>query len=207
MNPGARENAKLAITLSMDAVNLNTRAIMQWPSLGVHTKFTKKATTYLLDIPDLMPIVRDWDNLVQEKMPENAYWFTALPPETGNFDESINEVGQHRSSRATKDLKDWLCRVGLPYHSPHKFRHGHAVYSLELSKDVADLKAVSMNLMHSNISITGGVYGILSAADVGRRIAGLGEKLATRDNSHDIASQLIALAEMLKNSSALSGIK
>lgn len=28
-----------------------------------------------------------------------------------------------------KDLKDPLDRVGLPYHSPHKFRHGFAVYS------------------------------------------------------------------------------
>jgi hypothetical protein len=56
--------------------------------------------------------------------------------------------------------------VGLPYHSPHKFRKGNAVYALKLAKDIAALKAVSQNLMHSNISIADGVYGILSDNDV-----------------------------------------
>ena len=82
-----------------------------------------------------------------------------------------------------------------------KFHHGHAVYGIQHSKDVGDLKAVSMNLMHSNLSITDGVYGVLSTADVGKRIAGLGGQLVRGDVSQgDIASQIIALAEMLKNS-------
>lgn len=196
------------VTLPIKAINISKRTVMQWPSLGVHTKFTKKATTYLLDIPELIAIIEEWDCLVREKLPEDAYWFAALSPETGDFDATINEVGNHRSSRATKDLKDWLSRVDLPYHSPHKFRHGHAVYGLQQSKDVADLKAVSQNLMHSNISITDGVYGILSAADVGKRIAGLGGKLAAGNNSQDeIASQIIALAEMLTKSKTNSGTK
>lgn len=46
-----------------------------------------------------------------------------------------------------------------------------------------------------------GVYGVLFAADVGKRIAGLGGKLAAGHGFQgDIASQIIALAEMLKNS-------
>ena len=72
---------------------------------------------------------------------------------------------------------------------------------LNIAKDVGDLKAVSMNLMHSNLSITDGVYGVLSTADIGKRIAGLGGQLVRGDVSQgDIASQIIALAEMLKNS-------
>jgi len=71
-------------------------------------------------------------------------------------------------------LRDWLSRVGLLYHSPHKFRHGNAVYGVQHSKDIADLKAVSQNLMHSSLTVTDGIYGILSTADVGKRIAGLG---------------------------------
>jgi hypothetical protein len=42
-----------------------------------------------------------------------------------------------------------------------------------LAKDIAALKAVSQNLMHSNLSITDGVYGILSEMDVRGRITGL----------------------------------
>jgi site-specific recombinase XerD len=58
-------------------------------------------------------------------------------------------------------------RVGLPYHSPHKFRHGHAVYALKMAKKgVFALKAVSQNLMHENLSITDGIYGIMAETDV-----------------------------------------
>jgi site-specific recombinase XerC len=71
-------------------------------------------------------------------------------------------------------LKEWLKRVGLLYHSAHKFRQGHAVYAIKNSKDVGDLKAVSMNLMHSNLSITDGVYGVLFSAYIVQRIMGLG---------------------------------
>lgn len=73
------------------------------------------------------------------------------------------------------------------------------MYGVQHSKDVADLKAVSQNLMHSSLTVTDGIYGILSSADVGKRIAGLGGKLAAGDSSlGDIASQIIALAELLK---------
>jgi hypothetical protein len=59
--------------------------------------------------------------------------------------------------------------------SPHKFRHGHATYGLKQAKDIGDLKAVSQNLMHANIGITGGIYAILSTEDMQDRIASLGK--------------------------------
>lgn len=54
-------------------------------------------------------------------------------------------------------------------HSPHKFRHGHAVYALKMARDVSGLKAVSQNLMHENLAITDGIYGVLSSGDVETR--------------------------------------
>lgn len=62
----------------------------------------------------------------------------------------------------------------MPYHSPHKFRHGHAVYALKNAKDVSALKAVSQNLMHGNLTITDGIDGVLSETDVREQIARLG---------------------------------
>ena len=61
-------------------------------------------------------------------------------------------------------------KVGLLYHYPHKFRHGYAVYALKNAKDVFALKAVSQNLMHENLSITDGVYGILADRGIQRQI-------------------------------------
>jgi hypothetical protein len=59
--------------------------------------------------------------------------------------------------------------------SKNKFRHGHAVYSIKLAKTVAELKAISQNLMHSNLSITDGIYGILSREDRKNYITNLGK--------------------------------
>lgn len=39
-------------------------------------------------------------------------------------------------------------------------------YALKKAKEVSALKAVSQNLMHANLSVTDGVYGILSDKDV-----------------------------------------
>jgi integrase len=86
------------------------------------------------------------------------------------------------------DLKNWLKKVGLPYHSPHKFRHGHAVYALKMAKDIQALKAVSQNLMHKNLSITDGLYGIFLDKDIKEQIVLLGNNSV---NNTRIPRQLI----------------
>lgn len=154
----------------MDIVNLT---IKQWSKLGVRTKFNKHATTYLIEIPELLEVVSNWDKEVRQVCGNDGYWFVPISPETGKIISGMQGVGEFRNSRASKDLKDWLERVNLPYHSPHKFRHGNAVYSLKRAKDIPALKAVSQNLMHSNISITDGVYGILNENDVKSKLLNL----------------------------------
>lgn len=161
------------VTLPLSAVDLDSLTVKQWPKLGVKTKFKKHATTFLLDIPDLLEVVKEWDKVVHEA--DSRFWFASVSPDTGLIDPKVETVGNHRNIRARKDLEDWLGRVGLPYHSPHKFRHGHAVYALKNAKDIPALKAVSQNLMHSNLSITDGVYGILSDMDVRSEIHNLGK--------------------------------
>jgi len=88
--------------------------VKQWPKLGVKTKFNKHATTYLLDIPDLLTVPRDWDNEVRSVLPSNGLWFAPVSPETGKFDLAATEAGKHRNIKARKDLQDWLKKVGLP---------------------------------------------------------------------------------------------
>ena len=61
---------------------------------------------------------------------------------------------------------------GLPYHSPHKFRHGFAVYGLKKVNTFSEYKAVSQNLSHASINTTDQIYSILSEDDVKERIAG-----------------------------------
>jgi hypothetical protein len=47
-------------------------------------------------------------------------------------------------------------------------------------KDIQALKAVSQTLMHSNLSITDGVYGILSQIDVSEQISEIGKKITEK---------------------------
>ena len=52
------------------------------------------------------------------------------------------------------------------------------MYTLKMAKDVTALKSVSYNLMHENLSITDGVYSILSETDVRQQIATPGNAVA-----------------------------
>ncbi len=186
------------VTLPIKAVDMNELSVKQWPGLGVKTKNNKHATTFLLNIPELVEVVKDWDCKVREKLPATSFWFAPLSPDTATFDPLITEVGYHRTARARKDLKAWLNWAGLPHHSPHKFRHGNAVYSIKQSKDLADLKAVSQNLMHSNVSITDGIYGLLSIKDIGKRISNLNS--SSNYLGEDVQEQILKILINIDNS-------
>jgi site-specific recombinase XerC len=184
------------VTLPLEAVDLDKLTVKQWPKLGVKTKFQKHATTFLLPIPELLKVVRGWDDELRPVCGSKGLWFAQVSPETGEIVAKAHEPGEHRSSIACRDLRKWLRRSGLPYHSPHKFRHGHAVYAISMAKDVAALKAVSQNLMHENLSVTDGVYGVLSEVDVGRQIAQLVDLARTRAIG-DLEGRLLRLERMI----------
>ena len=160
-------------TLPINAVDLSRRAIKQWPALGVATKNDKSATTYLLDIPELLSVVERWDVLVRAQLPPTAMWYTPVVSQWGEHILSAEPPGANRGQAVAKRLRH-LCEVaGLPPQSPHKFRHGHAVYALQHAKTMADYKAVSMNLMHEDIRVTDGIYAPLAGHEVQDRIARL----------------------------------
>ncbi len=82
--------------------------------------------------------------------------------------------------------------------TPHKFRHGHAVYALTHARDVADLKAVSMNLMHSSIGITDSIYAVLSDRDMQERIARLGDSPAMALSREGLIAEFLQFLEAKK---------
>jgi integrase len=90
--------------------------------------------------------------------------------------------------------------VPLSIISPHKFRHGHAVYAVKMAKDVSALKAVSQNLTHENLSITDGVYGVLSETDVRQQIATLGNGTANSEDAQELRSLVGRLLVKLERS-------
>ena len=65
-------------------------------------------------------------------------------------------------------------RAGVPYQSPHKLRHGHVVHALKQARNMAELKAISQNIMHASVIITDQVYGKLINDNVRDVISNLG---------------------------------
>ena len=62
---------------------------------------------------------------------------------------------------------------------------------------MADFKAISMNLMHASMSITDGIYSVLSEQDISERIASLNMNDAA--SKADVATMLRQLANQLDN--------
>jgi site-specific recombinase XerD len=183
------------VSLPIQAVDIPNRYISQYPSMGVRTKNSKSAKTVLLDIPELLKVVQEWDNEVRSILPDNGFWFAPLSNATGLIDAGVIEVGEHRDVIARRNFRDWLSYAGLLYHSPHKFRHGHIHYGLERAENIADFKAVSMNAMHENMEITDAFYSVLQDEEVKNRISGLNK----RDKSHDRGEVIKVLEDLLSS--------
>ncbi len=174
------------VSLPIQAVDIRNRKIIQSPNLGVKTKNRKYAVTYLLDIPELLKVVQAWDDEIRPLLPPNGFWFTPLSSETGQIDRNAVSIGEHRITLARRSIKKWLDQVGLPYHSPHKFRHGHVHFGIANSKNIADYKAVSMNVMHSSMEITDQFYSVLQDEEVKNRINSFNKDAQTDDEEENV---------------------
>lgn len=190
------------VTTPISCIDLGRRTIKQWPSKGVRTKNSKAATTYLLEIPELLEAVREWDSLVRGSLPSEALWYASLTTDGMRF-TGKSRVTVHRASFLARGVRRLCQAAGVPYLSPHKLRHGHAVYAIERAQTIGDLKAVSQNLMHSSLVITDGIYGGLTRDETAERIAGLTAKdNGKRDVSEgEVIEQLKALIAQLEGRS------
>ncbi len=112
---------------------------------------------------------------IRAVLPPKGLWFSPLLPSTGEIDRraSVDTIGENRGRNVTKNLRDWLLGNGLSYHSPHKFRHGHAFYFKKRAKDFGDIEALKENLMHSNVQTTDSIYGVFGEKDIKEHYHGL----------------------------------
>jgi len=187
---GMRADALASLPIS--CVDLAARQISQLPEHGVRTKNRKAALTYLLEIPDLLEAVERWDRRVRAALPSSALWYATLTSD-GMTLTATTKAFEGRNSAVEHDVRLICERAGLPYLSPHKLRHGHVVHALKQARNVAELKAISQNIMHKSITITDGIYGNLVHDDVKNIIARLGQPQAGDDDLQRKLDELIAL--------------
>jgi site-specific recombinase XerD len=170
---GARAGA--AVSLPIRAIHLNDPYphIEQKTELGVQTKLSKSATTYLHQIPELLNFVRSWDNFARENFPESHLWYAPIQQHWGQQSTQVLEAGADRSGALRKRLTMLSRLYELPHRSPHQYRHGYAVYGLEHCKTMAEYHALSRNMMHDNISITDKIYVHVDEVERGQILARL----------------------------------
>ena len=106
-----------------------------------------------------------------------AAWYAPVISSWGEQKLSAQPPGANRNTALQRRMRRLFAYAGLAYKSPHKFRHGTAVYGLQHARTMADYKAVSMNLMHNDIRITDGIYAVLNKEDVRARIASLSRQI------------------------------
>ncbi len=165
-------------SLPLQSIDVQNREVKQWPSLGVKTKRGKSATTYLLEIPELLAVIERWDTFIRAQLPATAMWYTPIIIRWGEHILDPGPAGSNRCVAIGRRIRRLFAVAGLNCKSPHKFRHGHAVYALQRAKTMADYKAVSMNLMHDDIRVTDRIYAPLLGDEVRQRIAGLAGQTA-----------------------------
>jgi len=161
---GMRADALASIPIH--CVDLPNRAIQQLPEFGVRTKGRKAAITYLLPIPELLAVVERWQSLHSAFCLSNsALWYSTLYP----FNERLipTEIAfEGRYHLVERDIEKLCETLGMKYLSPHKLRHGHVVYSVGRVKTMRELKAVSLNVMHSSVITTDSIYNRLMGNEV-----------------------------------------
>lgn len=168
---GMRNSAFCSLPIQAVDLTIGTGQVRQWPSLGVRTKGGKAANTWLLNIPDLRATVAHWDARVRAALPLTAPWWPLAMPDGCTF----SHAERGKATSFDKRLRRLCEAAGIEYKSPHSLRHGHAVWALERCQTMADLKAVSQNLMHSSLGITDKIYSVLLDDQVLTHLQGLSE--------------------------------
>jgi len=200
------------VSLPLKCVDIAQREVRQYPTSGVRTKNGKAAKTALLNIPDLLEVVEEWDTYIRTKASSDDLWYapmrwtctTNVLIQNQVIAQKAADVPQHRAQSLRRALRVLFQMADLPYMHPHLFRHGHALYGLKNANTMAEYKAVSMNLMHSNIGITDGIYAMLPSEDLKETIGRLGHNANGADSVSSFAVDQLATM-LLQRMSELKG--
>ncbi len=182
-------------TLPIYCVDLEARQIDQLPEAGVRTKNRKAAITYLLNIHKLLDVCKQWDRRVRA-LPRESLWYSTLSTD-GMKLKATTKAYAGRNDVIERDVRLICERAGVPYQSPHKLRHGHVVHALKQARNMAELKAISQNIMHASVVITDQVYGKLINNNVRDVISNLGTQAQPSNAALDKA-EIMKLIERLE---------
>lgn len=156
-------------TLSLACLDIERLVVQQEPRLGVHTKGGKAITTWLLPMDrSFVEIVKEWIKFLRTTKRfgptdplfprtkvvqggENlGFRADGVEPQFWRGGDSVREI-----------LRDRFQAAGLPYFSPHSFRHAACQVALMWARTPEEFKALSQNFGHEHVLTTLRTYGTL----------------------------------------------
>lgn len=161
---------KAIITLPLGCFNENTYEVMQDPTRGVETKFSKQIQSTLFQFDDqLLQYVIEWVKYLKEEKLFNHSnpLFPSTKVEQMSDTEYVFEVKGvepiywKSTSTIRKIFEERAENAKLQYYSPHKFRHTAIREATDNCKNAEQIKAVSQNLGHEHVGTTLTTYGRL----------------------------------------------
>jgi integrase len=163
---GMRDQA--IVTLPIGCFDPEKMMVSQLPSKGVQTKFSKDIYTTIFKVDEkLVSYFIDWyDYLLKVKkfsITDPLFPSTELGtegPESFSFiAKGVSKTFWSSAGVMRKIFEARSEQVGIPYFTPHKFRHFIINETQKHITSIEQLKALSQNLGHQNISTTFHGYG------------------------------------------------
>jgi integrase len=156
---GIRGGSFVSLPIHAVVLNVDRPHILEYPELGVQTKNKKRAKTYLYHITELLKVVTKWDRFVRINCEETSPWYMPISQHWGmQALDNTHILGANRGVTLNHRLRILWNMLSLPHKSPHKFRHGAALYGLRRCTVMEDYHLLSRNLMHHDLTITDQLY-------------------------------------------------
>lgn len=177
---GAR--IKASTTLPLKCINLETKEVFQCPKENVETKYSKQIYTTLHMFDDtLYQYFADWIHFLKnEKLFQDTD--PVFPRTVTGYDQTKSEFKRcldvepyfwKTPVSVTYMLMKRAKQAGLPYYSPHEFRHGTIAEARKFCRTEEQRKAMSQNLGHARTDTTF-EYGNMDSYRVNQVISGMG---------------------------------
>lgn len=123
-------------------------------------------------------LVREWYALVADELSLEALWYTKSFNDGFLFakQEKIGDI-ESRNKSLRDGIRRLCKRARIYYHSPHKFRRGHGVYTVKNSRNLEEFQVYSQNMGHDDPGTTFKFYSKLSNNDIREVILGNRKKV------------------------------
>jgi integrase/recombinase XerD len=168
---GARIEA--TSTMQLGLVDLNNRIVFQHPEKNVRTKYGKKIETTIPYVDEsLFEILKGYcEELIGLGFCKDDPLFPKAESEKQEgelaFKVSSTLAREFMSEKSMSKLVKVAClKAGYGQYHCHSFRDSHLSYMLSMAKTPQELKAVSLNVGHENVSTTIEEYADISTEAV-----------------------------------------